>query len=206
MIHRRGCVGGGTCSDRSKCRTPEPGRPAGSSGGMRRVAVERSNLRWCSDGFEIGCDNGEKVRVASLSTAIVQPLPISPRPKASRAKTCTTSSSPPSKAATDRSIAWRKRSSGSPKTIGYIACETRAMARDIGLEPRTTPGTEPAVKRHAEAFVGHEARLHPHLTLPDARTVMENLPLWIERYNTLHPHKALGYRSPCEFIAEQTQP
>jgi putative transposase len=29
-----------------------------------RVAVDRSNLRWCSDGFEIGCDNGEKVRVA----------------------------------------------------------------------------------------------------------------------------------------------
>lgn len=29
-----------------------------------RVAVEQSNLRWCSDGFEIGCDNGEKVRVA----------------------------------------------------------------------------------------------------------------------------------------------
>ena len=28
------------------------------------VAVDRSNLRWCSDGFEIGCDNGEKVRVA----------------------------------------------------------------------------------------------------------------------------------------------
>ena len=22
------------------------------------------NCRWCSDGFEIGCDNGEKVRVA----------------------------------------------------------------------------------------------------------------------------------------------
>ncbi len=29
-----------------------------------RVAVDRSNLRWCSDGFEIGCDKGEKVRVA----------------------------------------------------------------------------------------------------------------------------------------------
>jgi putative transposase len=27
-------------------------------------AEQRSNLRWCSDGFEIGCDNGEKVRVA----------------------------------------------------------------------------------------------------------------------------------------------
>ena len=31
---------------------------------LRSVAVHRSNLRWCSDGFELGCDNGEKVRVA----------------------------------------------------------------------------------------------------------------------------------------------
>ncbi len=29
-----------------------------------QVAVARSNTRWCSDGFEIGCDNKEKVRVA----------------------------------------------------------------------------------------------------------------------------------------------
>ena len=29
-----------------------------------RVAVEARNTRWCSDGLEIGCDNGEKVRVA----------------------------------------------------------------------------------------------------------------------------------------------
>ena len=29
-----------------------------------RIAVDCSNLRWCSDGFELGCDNGEKVRVA----------------------------------------------------------------------------------------------------------------------------------------------
>ena len=29
-----------------------------------RVAVDARNRRWCSDGFEIGCDNGERVRVA----------------------------------------------------------------------------------------------------------------------------------------------
>jgi putative transposase len=29
-----------------------------------RIAVDQRNRRWCSDGFEIGCDNGEKVRVA----------------------------------------------------------------------------------------------------------------------------------------------
>src|SRR6185437_3746118 len=29
-----------------------------------RIAVDRPDARWCSDGFEIGCDNGEKVRIA----------------------------------------------------------------------------------------------------------------------------------------------
>ena len=29
-----------------------------------RVAVDQSDIRWCSDGFEIGCDNGERVRIA----------------------------------------------------------------------------------------------------------------------------------------------
>ncbi|MDT1000412.1 IS3 family transposase, partial [Pseudomonas aeruginosa] len=28
------------------------------------IAVATSNTRWCSDGLEIGCDNGEKVRIA----------------------------------------------------------------------------------------------------------------------------------------------
>ncbi|MBY3513045.1 transposase, partial [Rhizobium phaseoli] len=30
-------------------------------------------------------------------------------------------------------------------------------------------------------------------------------PLWFEHYNTLHPHKALGYRSPREFLNRQTE-
>jgi putative transposase len=37
---------------------------AALSGGDGRIAVNERNRRWCSDGFEIGCDNGEKVRVA----------------------------------------------------------------------------------------------------------------------------------------------
>ena len=31
---------------------------------LLRIAVDERNRRWCSDGFEIGCDNGERVRVA----------------------------------------------------------------------------------------------------------------------------------------------
>ena len=29
-----------------------------------RVAVGAPDRRWCSDGFEVGCDNGERVRIA----------------------------------------------------------------------------------------------------------------------------------------------
>ena len=29
-----------------------------------QIAVAERNRRWCSDGFQIGCDNGEQVRVA----------------------------------------------------------------------------------------------------------------------------------------------
>jgi len=41
--------------------------------------------------------------------------------------------------------------------------------------------------------------------IPDAKTVIAQLPLWFEHYNTLHPHKALGYRSPREFLDRQTE-
>jgi putative transposase len=83
----------------------------------------------------------------------------------------------------------------------------RRMARDIGLEPRTTPVRSPQSNGMAEVFVKTMKRDYVRvLPLPDARTVMESLPLWIEHYNSFDPHKALGYRSPREFIADKTQP
>lgn len=39
----------------------KPSRPQREHKG--RVAVQESNQRWCSDGFEFGCDDGEKLRV-----------------------------------------------------------------------------------------------------------------------------------------------
>src|SRR5246127_5093482 len=87
---------------------------------------------------------------------------------------------------------------GSP----YTARETRALAREIGLVPLTTPIQSPQSNGMAEAFVKtfkrDYARLHPR---PDAATVLGQLDGWFEHYNTVHPHKALGYRSPREFRA-----
>lgn len=38
-------------------------RPVDTKNHEGTVAVDQSNTRCCSDGFEIGCDNGKKVRV-----------------------------------------------------------------------------------------------------------------------------------------------
>jgi putative transposase len=59
----------------------------------------------------------------------------------------------------------------------------------------------------AEAFVRTIKRDYVRVSsCPDARSVMAALPGWFAHYNQLHPHRALGYRSPREFIAaRQTQ-
>jgi putative transposase len=88
---------------------------------------------------------------------------------------------------------------------GYIAKETRAFARDMGREPLTTPLTTPQSNGMVEAFVRtierDYARANP---LPDARAVIESLPLWFDHDNAAHPHSALRYRSPREFSAARS--
>ena len=170
------------------------------------VAVEQSNLRWCSDGFEIGCDNGEKVRVAfaldccdrevlghvatteGIKGEDVQDLMIT----AVEYRFGPVNRLP-------QTIEWL-----SDNGSGYIAHDTKSLAREMGLEPRTTPVQSPQSNGMAEAFVRTIKRDYVRVSpIPDARTVLESLPLWIEPYNSLHPQKALGYRSPREFIASR---
>lgn len=85
---------------------------------------------------------------------------------------------------------------GSP----YIAGETRALARHIGLVPCTTPIESPQSNGMAEAFVKTIKRDYARVSAkPDAASVLRQLDSWFEHYNRVHPHKALGYRSPREF-------
>ncbi|MBS7543558.1 integrase core domain-containing protein, partial [Ancylobacter oerskovii] len=74
---------------------------------------------------------------------------------------------------------------------------------DPSLCPRDRPGTadhpdpEPQSNGMAEAFVRTFKRDYISVNpVPDARTVMLALPKWFDHYNELHPHRALGYRSP----------
>lgn len=161
-----------------------------------RVAVAASNLRWCSDGFEIGCDNGKKVRVAFA-------LDCCDREQIGH---IATTEGIKGEDVQDLMIAAVERRFGQvnrlPQAIewlsdngsGFVATETKRLARDIGLEPRTTPVHSPQSNGMAEAFVRTIKRDYVRPSpLPDAKTVMQELPNWFEHYNTVHPHKALGY-------------
>jgi putative transposase len=168
-----------------------------------RIAVAERNRRWCSDGFEIGCDNGERVRIAfaldccdreamsfvattgGIAAEHVQDLMVAAVEQ--RFGLVNQLPSP---------IEWL-----SDNGSCYIAGDTRRFARAIGLDPRTTPLQSPQSNGMAEAFVRTFKRDYVRVSeVPDAQTVLRRLPGWFAHYNQIHPHKALGYRSPAEFI------
>lgn len=170
-----------------------------------RVAVDRRNTRWCSDALEIACDNGEKVRVAfaldccdreamghiattgGITAEDIRDLMVATVEH--RFGTVNRLASP---------IEWLS-DNGSP----YVANDTRRFAREIGLVPRTTPVSSPQSNGMAEAFVRTLKRDYVRVNpTPDARSVIEQLPRWLTHYNEVHPHKALGYRSPREYIIQ----
>jgi len=173
-----------------------------------RIAVAHSNLRWCSDGFEIGCDNGEKVRVAFALDCC---------DREAMGHVATTEGIKGDDVC-DLMVTAVEHRFGKvnrlPQTIEwltdngscFIAGPTRRFAREIGLEPLTTPVQSPQSNGMAEALVRTFKRDYVAVNpVPDARTVMLALPEWFAHYNELHPHRALGYRSPREFIAAHAE-
>ena len=105
-----------------------------------RIAVDERNRRWCSDGFEIGCDNGERVRVAfALDCCDREAMSF-----------LATTSGVSGENVRDLMLAAVEHRFGPvnrlPVTIEwlsdngscYLASETRSFARDLGLEPRTS--------------------------------------------------------------------
>ena len=118
-----------------------------------RIAVDARNRRWCSDGFEIGCDNGERVRVAfALDCCDREAMSF-----------LATTSGVSGEDVRDLMLAAVEHRFGLvnrlPITIEwlsdngscYVAGEIRSFARDIGLEPRTTPIESPQSNGMAEA-------------------------------------------------------
>ena len=86
----------------------------------------------------------------------------------------------------------------------YIAAETRALARALGLKPINTPVCSPQGNGMAESFVNTFKRDYvARMDRGDARTVLEQLPAAFEHFNEVHPHSSLKMRSPREFRRQQ---
>ena len=124
-------------------------RHAGGGGEERRhegrVAVDARNTRWCSDGLEIGCGNGERVRVA---------FALDCRDREALGFVATTAGITGEDvrdlmvAAVEHRFGRVDRLPGTIEWLSdnggcYLARETRRFAREIGLVPRTTPLVSP---------------------------------------------------------------
>jgi transposase InsO family protein len=175
----------------------------------------RSNLRWCSDGFEFTCWNGDVVRGAfiidacdrevvawravagaGISGSDVRDMMLQAVEK--RFGTCRAASVIEILSDCPKGTL---RVNGAP----YTAKETRIFARQRGLKPCFTPVRSPQSNGISEAFVNTLKRDYVHVSpLPDAETVLGLMAGWIEDYNENHPHSGLKMRSPREFIAAQT--
>jgi putative transposase len=172
-----------------------------------KIAVAQSNLRWCSDGFEIACDNAEKVRVAFA-------LDCCDREAMGHVATTEGIKGEDVRDLMVTAVEQRfGRVNHLPTIIEwlsdngscYTAIETRNFAKDIGFLPLTTPVESPPSNGMAEAFVRTFKRDYVAVNpKPDATTVIRSLPKWFEHYNQLHPHRTLGYLSPREFIAKMS--
>lgn len=184
------------------------GRPTDTRSHAGKVAVERSNMRWCSDGFEIACDNAERVRVAfaldccdrevmswiattgGIEGAMVRDLMV----EAVEARFGQATPSIPVEWLTDN---------GSP----YVARDTRAFAHEIGLLPLTTALRSPQSNGMAEALVKTFKRDYvARMDRRDAHAVMRQLEYAFAHYNEVHPHSALKMLSPRMFRQKQAQP
>ncbi|WP_089886600.1 IS3 family transposase [Citreimonas salinaria] len=172
-----------------------------------KVVTMRSNIRWCSDGFEFTCWNREIVRGAFIVDAHDREI-ISWRAVVNAGISGSDIRDMMLEAVEQRFGTYRAphpveilSDNGSP----YIAKETRIFARQLGLKPCFTPVKSPQSNGISEAFVKTLKRDYVHVTpLPDAATVLELIAGWFEDYNDNHPHSGLKMRSPRDFIAAQT--
>jgi transposase InsO family protein len=168
-----------------------------------KVVVMRSNLRWCSDAFEIGCWNGEVVRIVFAIDAHDREVP---------AWQAIAGSGIGGSMVRDLMLETVERRFGAIKAphpvewlsdngSAYTARETLDFAAALGLVPCFTPVQSPESNGIAEAFVKTFKRDYVRInSLPDAETVLRQIAGWFEDYNENHPHSGLGMRSPKEFI------
>ena len=166
-----------------------------------KIMTLQSNMRWCSDCFEIICFNGEKVYVSfildccdrEVISFIAQSRPLLSEDIQSL-----------------MIMAVERRFGGlhtgreieflSDRGSIYRAYAVQLMARKIGLKSCFTRAYSPESNGMSEAFVKTIKRDYVYVSdCYSAEVTMKLLEEWIKDYNTVAPHSGLGMRSPVEY-------
>ena len=168
-----------------------------------KIITLRSNMRWCSDVFEIACWSRERIRVVFC-------MDCSDREVLSYIATTGGISGHHIRDLMVDAIEYRfglidKLASPiqwlSDNAPYYTAYETREFASLVGLDLCTTPYYSPESNGMAESFIKTFKRDYVYLrNLSNALSVLEQLPEWFEDYNENHPRKGLKMTSPREYI------
>ena len=170
-----------------------------------KIITLARNMRWCSDGFSIQCDNGEKVHIAfALDTCdreamnyVASTKGISGEMIRDLMTECMQYRFGPV-SCLPKKIQWL-----SDNGPCYTARSTVEFGRELGFEVCTTRPYSPESNGMAEAFVKTFKRDYVWFgDLSSAVRVMEQLPAWFKDYNKVAPHKGLNMKSPWQFIAE----
>ncbi len=151
-----------------------------------KVVVLRSNLRWCSDGFEFTCWNGDVVRGGFIIDAHDREV------IAWRGVVGAGISGSDVRDMMLEAVEKRFGAIRAPEQIEmlsdngacYTAKDTKTFARQLNLKPCFTPVASPQSNGMSEAFVNTLKRDYVRVTpLPDAETALKLIAGWIEDYN-----------------------
>jgi putative transposase len=169
-----------------------------------QIITLKSNLRWCSDAFEIRCWNGERVQVAfSLDCCDREAM-----------RWVATTAAITGEMIRDlMAVTLEHRFGGgttrAPHTVEwlsdngppYTANATRDFGESLGFLVCTTPAYSPESNGMAESFVKTFKRDYVYLNkLETAAAVLGRLQSWFDDYNDVHPHSGLKMQSPREYL------
>jgi transposase InsO family protein len=172
-----------------------------------KVMTLKSNLRWCSDGFEIRCWNDEKVHVVfALDCCDREVMGYQASTSHPTGETirdlmaeCVEARFGAGVVVAPHPLEWLS-DNGPP----FVAHETRNFGARLGFLVVNTPAYSPESNGMAEAFVKTFKRDYVYLKRrPDAATVLSQLEAWFNDYNEIRPHSSLGMRSPRAFRRRQ---
>ena len=166
-----------------------------------KVMTLHSNTRWCSDGFEIKCFNGEKVYVAFvLDTCDREAISFVARAKPLLSEDIQEIMLRAVESRFTSGRADRQIEFLSDRGAIYRAYNVQSFARILNLKSCFTAAYSPESNGMAEALVKTIKRDYVYVSdCESAEVVLSMIEGWFEDYNKAAPHSALGMKSPIEY-------